>query len=129
MKQSPRISIGMGDIGDIGIGYQYRYRFFKVISVTSGSVLVTYRLIGNIPINRYRYGDFPNRYRFLEIDPYRYQYRYIGMIPIYLYDTHIQIYDADIPNRYRYPPYRTDTGFILIFFIQIPIPGIGTWYR
>ena len=36
--------------------------------------------------------------------------------------------------QYRYPPYlpyRTDThtGFILIFFIQIPIPGIGTWYR
>ena len=32
-----------------------------------------------------------------------------------------------IPNRYRYPPYLpyqtdTDTGFIPIFFIQIPIP-------
>ena len=39
-----------------------------------------------------------------------------------------------IPNRYRYPKYHpyqidTDTGFIPIFFIKIPIPGIGTWYR
>ena len=32
------------DMGDIGIGYWYRYQFFKVISVTS--VSVTYRLIG-----------------------------------------------------------------------------------
>ena len=36
--------------------------------------------------------------------------------------------------RYRYPKYShtepiTDTGFIPIFFIPIPIPGIGTWYR
>ena len=38
-----------------GIGYRYRYRFFKVISITS--VSKTYRIIGNIPINRYRYGS------------------------------------------------------------------------
>ena len=36
--------------------------------------------------------------------------------------------------RYRYPKYShteliTDTGFIPIFFIPIPIPGIDTWYR
>ena len=36
--------------------------------------------------------------------------------------------------RFRYPKYShtepiTDTGFIPIFFIPIPIPGIGTWYR
>ena len=42
------------------------------------------------PIYRYRLGDYSNRCRFLEIDPYR--YRYIGMIPMYLYDTDIQIY-------------------------------------
>ena len=33
--------------------------------------------------------------------------------------------DTDIPNI---PHTNTDTGFIPIFFIQIPIPGIGTWY-
>ena len=48
------------------------------------------------------------------------------------YDTGlpIPISPISIPNRYRYPPYRTDTdtGFIPIFFIQIQIPGIGTWY-
>ena len=44
----------------------------------------------------------------------------------------IPISPISIPNRYQYPPYLpyrtdTDTGFIPIFFIQIP--SIGTWYR
>ena len=58
-----------------GIGYRYQYRFFKVISITS--VSKTYRIIGNIPINRYRYGSISkNRCRFGK-SPYR--YRYIGI--------------------------------------------------
>ena len=94
------------------------------------------------------------------ISPIPNRYRYICMIPIYLYNTDTDIYYKDIalknryhtdipipispkspiPNRYRYrypkyPPCLTDidTRFIPIFFIQIPMLGIGisahTGYR
>ena len=46
MKQSPHIGIGMGDMGDIGIGDSYR--FFKVIYVKNRKESVR---IGNIQIN------------------------------------------------------------------------------
>ena len=59
MKQSPRIGIGMGDIGiglgmgDIGIGYRFHTRFFNVISVLyicikidMNPVPISYRYIG-----------------------------------------------------------------------------------
>ena len=54
------------------------------------------------------------------------------MIPGYRYryaptDTDTNT-DTDIPNIPHTEPI-TDTGFITIFFIPIPIPGIGTWYR
>ena len=46
VEQSPRI--GMGDMVDLGIGYLYRYRFCKVISVKNQKELVG---IGIIQIN------------------------------------------------------------------------------
>ena len=54
------------------------------------------------------------------------------MIPCYQYryaptDTDTDT-DTNIPNIPNTEPI-TDTGFIPISFISIPIPGIGTWYR
>ena len=73
--------------------YSYLYQV-SVFSIPIGLIQILGISINSwvrpipIPINRYRCGDYPIRYRFLEIDPYR-------------------------------------CRFIPIYFIQIPIPGIG----
>ena len=110
---------------------------FKIIRCsadqTSGKTCKLSR-VRPIPINQYRmeYGDFPNRYRFFEIDPFRYRYRYLYHTDIPIPISPISI--SSIPNRYRYPPnppYRTDffhTDTDTWYRYLVSVPGIGTWY-
>ena len=124
MKQTPRIGIGMGDMGDIGIGISVWYRFFKVISVKNQKESVSYRYIGNIPIfhYHYRYGSISNnRYRF-EKSPYRYQY--IDMLPIYRYDTDTDIHHIPHTDTYSWSLLHTDTDTDSYWFFSYRY-----WYR
>ena len=74
----------------------------------------THYRVRPIPMHRYRYRDFPDRYRFLEIDPYQYRYRLICTLQILSVTLHIHI---TLKNLYE------PVTYILIGNIQI------NWYR